>query len=56
MGRLNGVAAVQIGDGAGYPENAVIAAGGESHAVKGALHEFLTSFVQRAVLDRKSVV
>ena len=39
---------VQIGDGAGHPQNAVIAAGGESHVLVGPFHKGLSLWVQGA--------
>ena len=45
---MNGFTAVQIGDGAGHPADAVIAAGGQPHAGEGAFHHGLTGIVQGA--------
>ena len=42
------VAAVQVSDGPGHPQDAVIAAGGEPHPVKGPLHQPLALRVQGA--------
>ena len=41
-------AAVQIGDGAGHPEDTVVAPGGEAHAVESPLHQPLAGLVQNA--------
>ena len=48
MGELDGGAAVQVSDGPGHPQDAVIAAGGEPHPVKGPLHQPLALRVQGA--------
>lgn len=45
---LDGLAAVQVGNGAGHPADAVVAPGGEPHAVKGPLHNALAGLVQLA--------
>lgn len=49
---LEGLAAVQVGDGPGHPEDAVIAPGGEAHVLVGPLHKGLALPVQGAVLPQ----
>ena len=53
LGQVGGLdirAGVQVGDGPGHAENAVVAAAGEAQPVKGPLHEPLSRRVQQAVL------
>ena len=51
MGGGDGLAALKVGDGAGHPQNAVVAAAGETEAVKGVLHQLFAGCIQRAVLS-----
>ena len=47
---LDFFAFIQVGNGAGHPADAVIAAGGEAHALKGAPHDLLAGVVQSTAL------
>ena len=46
MDGLNGFGAVEIGDGAGHAQNAVVGAGSETHFFKGVLHQCFAGCVQ----------
>ena len=50
MGDLDVDLTLQVGDGPGHPQDAVIAPGGKAHAVKGPLHEGCAGLVQSAVV------
>ena len=50
MCRLDALAALQVGDGAGHTQYAVVAAGRQAQALKGTLHELFAGGVQRTVL------
>lgn len=50
MGGGDTLRPVQIGDGPGHPQDAVVAPGGESHAVEGGLQDTLPGVVQAAEL------
>ena len=53
MRGLDDLAAVQIGDGAGDPQDTVIAAGGETHTVESTLHQLLARLVKGTILVQR---